>query len=149
MCKNHFFYVNFLLLWPWLWQVRYTSMSYFPNIIWISTVFLHLRITSVSLADFYEIRNTATRKFAFCDNTLIVAMITLQEPYFPKLRKPCSISGICGHICTGPHSLWECSLKMLKNKLCLLASHILLSLERTYAWSSWYMRFYGSLVVFD
>ena len=25
-----------------------------------------------------------TDKFAFCDSTLIVAMVTLQEPYFPK-----------------------------------------------------------------
>ena len=24
------------------------------------------------------------RKFALCDGTLIVAMVTLQEPYFPK-----------------------------------------------------------------
>ena len=34
--------------------------------------------------DLYEIRNTVTDKFAFCDGTLIVAMVTLQEPYFPK-----------------------------------------------------------------
>ena len=33
---------------------------------------------------FYKIKNTATDKFAFCDGTLIVAMVTLQEPYFPK-----------------------------------------------------------------
>ena len=33
---------------------------------------------------FNEIRNTVTDKFAFCDGTLIVAMVTLQEPYFPK-----------------------------------------------------------------
>ena len=86
-------------------QVSSNTMSYFPNIILIGNIFLHLRIKSVPSADFYEIRNTATHKFAFCDNTLIVAMITLQEPYFPKHRKPCSIFGICGHICTGPHSL--------------------------------------------
>ena len=35
-------------------------------------------------ADFDEIKNTVTDKFAFCDGTLIVAMVTLQEPYFPK-----------------------------------------------------------------
>ena len=35
-------------------------------------------------ADFYEIRNTVTDKFAFCDGTLIVPMVPLQEPYFPK-----------------------------------------------------------------
>ena len=35
-------------------------------------------------ADFYEIRNTVTDNFAFCDGTLIVAMVTLQESYFPK-----------------------------------------------------------------
>ena len=34
---------------------------------------------------FYEIRNTVKDKFAFCDGTLIVAMVTLQEPYFPNM----------------------------------------------------------------
>ena len=43
------------------------------------------KIKYVPSADFYEIRNTVTDKLAFCDGTLIVAMVTLQEPYFPKL----------------------------------------------------------------
>ena len=34
--------------------------------------------------ELYEVRNTVTCEFAFCDCTLIVAMVTLQEPYFPK-----------------------------------------------------------------
>ena len=34
--------------------------------------------------EFYEVGNTVTCEFAFCDCTLIVAMVTLQEPYFPK-----------------------------------------------------------------
>ena len=33
---------------------------------------------------FYDIKNIVTNKFAFCDGILIVAMVTLQEPYFPK-----------------------------------------------------------------
>ena len=47
-------------------------------------MFPYLKIRYVPSADFYEIRNTVTDKFAFCDGTLIVAMVTLQEPYFPK-----------------------------------------------------------------
>ena len=43
-----------------------------------------LKIKYVPSVDFYEIRNTVTDKLAFCDGTLIVAMVTLQEPYFPK-----------------------------------------------------------------
>ena len=43
-----------------------------------------LKIKYVPSTEFYEIRNTVTDKFAFCDGTLIVAMVTLQEPYFPK-----------------------------------------------------------------
>ena len=42
------------------------------------------KIKYVPSADFYEIRNTDTVKLAFCDGTLIVATVTLQEPYFPK-----------------------------------------------------------------
>ena len=44
----------------------------------------HFKIKYVPSADFYETRNTVTDKFAFCACTLIVAMVTLQEPYFPK-----------------------------------------------------------------
>ena len=33
---------------------------------------------------FYEIRYTVTDNFAFYECTLIVAMVTFQEPYFPK-----------------------------------------------------------------
>ena len=47
-------------------------------------IFPHLKIKYVPSADFYEIRNTVTDKLAFYDGTLIVAMVTLQEPYFPK-----------------------------------------------------------------
>ena len=43
-----------------------------------------LKIKYVPSVDFYEIRNTVTDKLAFRDGTLIVAMVTLQEPYFPK-----------------------------------------------------------------
>ena len=38
----------------------------------------------MSLQLFFQIRNTATHKFASCDCTLIVAMVTLKELYFPK-----------------------------------------------------------------
>ena len=65
-------------------QVSYNIMSFSPNIILISNIFHRLEIKYVPFADFYEIRNTATHKFAFCDYALIVAMVTLQEPYFPK-----------------------------------------------------------------
>ena len=47
-------------------------------------MFPHLKNKYIPSADFYEIRNTVIDKFAFCDGTLIVAMVTLQEPYFPK-----------------------------------------------------------------
>ena len=47
-------------------------------------IFPHLKIRYVPSADFYEIWNTVRDKFAFCDGTFIVAMVTLQEPYFPK-----------------------------------------------------------------
>ena len=50
----------------------------------IRNIFPYLKIKYVPSADFYEIRNTVTDNFAFCDGTLIVAMVTLQEPYFPK-----------------------------------------------------------------
>ena len=43
-----------------------------------------IKIKYVTSADYYEIRNTVTDKIAFCDRTLIVAMVTLQKPYFPK-----------------------------------------------------------------
>ena len=43
-----------------------------------------LKIKYVPSADINEIRNTITDKFACCEGTLIVAMVTLQEPYFPK-----------------------------------------------------------------
>ena len=46
-------------------------------------MFSVLKIKYVPSADFYEIK-TVTYKFAFCDGTLIVAMVTLQEPYFPN-----------------------------------------------------------------
>ena len=48
----------------------------------ISNICPDLIIKYVSSSDFYEIKNTATDKFAFCDGALIVAMITLQETYF-------------------------------------------------------------------
>ena len=47
-------------------------------------IFPRLKIRYVPSADFFEIRNTVTDIFAFCGGTLIVAMVTLQEPYFPK-----------------------------------------------------------------
>ena len=50
----------------------------------IRNIFPHLKIKYVPSADFDEIRNTATYKFAFCNATLIVALVSLQEPYFPK-----------------------------------------------------------------
>ena len=50
-----------------------------------------LKIKYVPLADFYEIRNKVTDKLAFCDSTLIVAMVTLQEPYFPNMSFHISI----------------------------------------------------------
>ena len=59
-------------------------ICYFRYIILIRNIFPHLKIKYVPSADFYEIRNTVTDNFAFCDGTLIVAMVTLQEPYFPK-----------------------------------------------------------------
>ena len=65
-------------------QVTYNIICYFRYIILIRNIFPHLKIKYVPSADFHEIRNTATDKFAFCDGTLIVAMVTLQEPYFPK-----------------------------------------------------------------
>ena len=34
--------------------------------------------------ELYEVRNIVTCRFAFCDCTLIVAMVRLQEPHFPK-----------------------------------------------------------------
>ena len=66
-------------------QISYNIMSYFLNIILISNIlYYHLKIKCVHSADLNETRNTATFKFAFCDCTLIVGMVTLQEPYFPK-----------------------------------------------------------------
>ena len=59
-------------------------ICYFRYIILIRNIFPHLKIRYVPSADFYEIRNTVTDKFSFCDGTFIVAMVTLQEPYFPK-----------------------------------------------------------------
>ena len=59
-------------------------MCYFRYIILIRNIFPHLKIKYVPSADFYEIRNTVADKFAFCDGTLVVAMVTLLEPYFPK-----------------------------------------------------------------
>ena len=50
----------------------------------IRHIFPLLKIKCVPSADLYEIRNTVTDKFYFCDGTLIVDMLTLQEPYFPK-----------------------------------------------------------------
>ena len=43
------------------------------------TDYAALKTKYVPLADIYEIKNTPTHKFAFCDCTLIVAMVTLQE----------------------------------------------------------------------
>ena len=54
-------------------------------------MFPHLKIKYVPSAEFYEIRNTVIDKFAFCDGTLIVAMVTLQEPYFPNMSFHISI----------------------------------------------------------
>ena len=39
---------------------------------------------NVLTLELYEVRNTVGCKFAFCDHRLIVAMVTVQEPYFPK-----------------------------------------------------------------
>ena len=47
-------------------------------------MFPYLKIKYVPSADFYEISNTDTDKFPFCDGTLFVAMVKFQEPYFPK-----------------------------------------------------------------
>ena len=66
-------------------QVTYHIICYFRYIILIRNIFPHLKIKYVPSADFYEIRNTVTDKFAFCDGTLIVAMVTLQELYFPNM----------------------------------------------------------------
>ena len=78
MCENCSFSVNFLLL------VTYNIICYFRYIILIRNIFFYLKIKYVTSADFYEIRITVTDKFAFSDGTLVVAMVTLQEPYFPK-----------------------------------------------------------------
>ena len=59
-----------------LLQVTYSIIFYFRYIILIRNIFPHLNIKYVPSADFYEIRNTVTDKFAFCDGTLIVAIIT-------------------------------------------------------------------------
>ena len=50
----------------------------------LSTMINLIKEARLFLITIHEIRNTATDKFAFCDDTLIVAMVTLQEPYFPK-----------------------------------------------------------------
>ena len=42
------------------------------------------KLKYVPSVDFYEVRNTVTDKFAFCDGASIVAMVMLQEPYFPN-----------------------------------------------------------------
>ena len=68
-----------------LQQTTNNVTSYFLNIHLICNISPHLKIKYVPSADFYEIRNTATHKFAFCDCTLIVAPVTLQEPYFPNM----------------------------------------------------------------
>ena len=65
-------------------ETTYNIICYFRYIVLIRNIFHHLKIRYDPSADFYEIRNTVTDKFAFCDGTLIVAMVTLQEPYFPK-----------------------------------------------------------------
>ena len=67
-----------------LQQVTYNIICYFRYIILTRNIFPHLKIRYVPSEDFYKIRNTVTDKFAFCGSTLIVAMVTLQEPYFPK-----------------------------------------------------------------
>ena len=59
-------------------------ICYFRYIILIRNIFPDLKIKYVPSADFYVIRNTVTDKFAFCDGSLIVAMVTRKEPYFPK-----------------------------------------------------------------
>ena len=65
-------------------HVRYNKICYFRYFILTRNIFPHLKIKYVPSADFYEIRNTVTDKFAICDGTLIVAMLALHEPYFPK-----------------------------------------------------------------
>ena len=50
----------------------------------IRHIFSHLKIKYVPSADLYEIRNTVTDTFSFCEGTLIVAMLTLQEPFLHK-----------------------------------------------------------------
>ena len=75
-----------MLLWPWPWPLA----GHLQHNMLFSVHYLNMehisssQIKYVPSADFYEIRNTVTDKFAFCDGTLIVAMVTLQEPYFPK-----------------------------------------------------------------
>ena len=67
-----------------LYQVSYNIISSFWNIILIKNIYPHLKFKYIPSADFYEIRNTTTDKFAFCGGTLIDAMETVQEPYFTK-----------------------------------------------------------------
>ena len=67
-----------------LYPVSYNIISSFWNIILIKNIYPHLIFKYIPSADFNEIRNTTTDKFAFCGDTLIDAMETVQEPYFTK-----------------------------------------------------------------
>ena len=46
-------------------QVTYNIICYFRYIILIKNIFPHFKIKYVPSADFYEIKNTVTDKFAF------------------------------------------------------------------------------------
>ena len=67
-----------------LYQVTYSIICYNRYIILRRNIFPLLKNKYIPSADFYAITNTVIDNFAFCDGTLIVAMVTLQEPYFPK-----------------------------------------------------------------
>ena len=113
---------------PILCQVSYNIIPKFRNIILIRNIFPHLKFKYVPRADFYEIRNTATDEFAFCDGTLIVALVTLQEPYFPKhvfsynnLENFVLFLENAGICVTNLTHYEKKPLKMLKNYLCRIS----------------------------